>query len=57
MLLQGAVNEAIVRAGTLEEGALAHGLEEGDKTQGEKVVEREEEAENVVFDDGLFAES
>ena len=50
MFLEGAVDEAVVAAGALHEYALAHGFEEGDEAEGEEVVESEEEAEDVMFE-------
>jgi len=38
VLLKGAVDEAVVRPGALDEDALAHGFEEGDEVQGQQPV-------------------
>ena len=55
MLLEGAVDEAVVGAGALEENAVAHGLKEGGEAQRKKAVEGEEQAQEVVLDDGCSA--
>ena len=50
VLLEGAVDEAVVRARALEEDAVAHGIEKGDEAEWEESVEKQEETQQIVLD-------